>query len=106
VRSFFAADYGEPDRVGAAPGPAGIRQRLAALHTTRPDLELVVINALVRGNLFVARRDIRGGREATFLGASLAATTVPWGPSTSCAASTGDRRAAKWWRPRPILDAT
>jgi hypothetical protein len=59
VRSFFAADYAEPDQVGAAPGPAGFRQRLAALRTMCPELELVVTDPLGRGNFVVSRCDDR-----------------------------------------------
>ena len=73
-------DYAEPDHAGAEPGAEGLRQRLAALHATHPDLELVVTDVLVRRNLVVARLDVRGGTEASFAGAPLSGTPPPWGP--------------------------
>lgn len=80
VSTLVTDDYTEPDQLGGQPGPAALRRRLTALHTSHPDLELVVTDVLVRRNIVVARLHVRGGTDATFLGASLPATPAPWGP--------------------------
>jgi len=76
---LFARDFEVRDAViPVPPGPEGVKQLFAAIHTAFPDLRETIEDLLAEDDRVMARWTVRGTHQGALLGVAPTGKTVTW----------------------------